>query len=52
VAVTRYSATVLEEAIESLSKLRTAYWLGDAGVRFTLAPDSWPKPNSSVPEVV
>jgi hypothetical protein len=52
VTVTRYSATVLEEAIESLSKLRTPYWLGDAGVRFTLAPDSWPKPNSSIAEVV
>jgi hypothetical protein len=27
------SATVLEEALESLSQLRTPYWLGDAGVR-------------------
>jgi hypothetical protein len=52
VAVTRYSATVLEEAIESLSKLRTPYWLGDVGVRFTLAPDSWRKPDRFLPEVV
>jgi hypothetical protein len=52
VAVTRYRATVLEEAIESLSKPRTPYRLFDAGVRFTLAPDSWPKPSSSLPEVV
>jgi hypothetical protein len=27
------SATVLNEAIETLARLRTPYWLGDSGVR-------------------
>jgi len=27
------SATVLDEAIETLARLRTPYWLGDTGVR-------------------
>jgi hypothetical protein len=27
------SATVLDEAIETLARLRTPYWLGDSGVR-------------------
>lgn len=27
------SAVVLDEAIQALSRLRTPYWLGDAGVR-------------------
>ena len=28
-----HSATVLEEAVETLARLRTPYWLGDTGVR-------------------
>jgi DNA-binding NarL/FixJ family response regulator len=27
------SATVLNEAVETLARLRTPYWLGDSGVR-------------------
>ena len=31
--VDQTSATVLDEAIETLARLRTPYWLGDSGVR-------------------
>jgi hypothetical protein len=49
------SATVLDEAIDTLAELRTPYWLGDSAVRLHAwqafsnkarrsCPPSWPKP--------
>ena len=46
------SATVLEEAIESLSQLRTAYWLGDAGVRLHAVASLLAQAQRLLPEVV
>lgn len=46
------SATVLEEAIESLCQLRTAYWLGDAGVRLHAVASLLAQAQQLLPEVV
>jgi hypothetical protein len=46
------SATVLEEAIETLSPLRTAYWLGDAGVRLHALASLLAQGQQLLPEVV
>ncbi len=46
------SVTVLEEAIESLSQLRTPYWLGDAGVRLHALASLLAQAQQLLPEVV
>ena len=46
------SVTVLEEAIESLSQLRTPYWLGDAGVRLHALSSLLAQAQQLLPEVV
>ena len=46
------SATVLEEAIDTLSQLRTAYWLGDAGVRLHALASLLAQAQQLLPEVV
>jgi hypothetical protein len=46
------SARVLEEAIESLSQLRTPYWLGDAGVRLHALSSLLAQAQQLLPEVV
>jgi hypothetical protein len=46
------SATVLEEALDTLSRLRTPYWLGDAGVRLHALASLLAQAEQLLPEVV
>jgi hypothetical protein len=46
------TASVLEEAIESLSRLRTPYWLGDAGVRLHALASLLAQAQQLLPDVV
>ena len=46
------SATVLEEAIETLSQMRTPYWLGDAGVRLHALASLLAQAQQLLPDVV
>jgi hypothetical protein len=46
------SATVLDEAIETLSKLRTPYWLGDSAVRLHALESLLQQAQALLPEAV
>jgi len=46
------SATVLDEAIDTLGKLRTPYWLGDSAVRLHALASLLAQAHVLLPEVV
>ncbi len=50
--VDQHSAIVLNEAIEALSRLRTPYWLGDAGVRLHILASLTAQADRLLPKVI
>ena len=46
------SATVLDEAIDTLGKLRTPYWLGDSAVRLHALASLLTQTHALLPEAV
>lgn len=47
-----HSATVLDEAIDTLAKLRTPYWLGDSTVRLHALASLLAQTHALLPEAV
>ena len=47
-----HSATVLDEAIDTLGKLRTPYWLGDSAVRLHALASLLAQTHALLPEAV